>query len=71
MPATDALLTSATRGSRHSKARGKTVLYEQLSMSQAEAYRYAVDVMAEASQTADAQEGTAAFLSKRAPVWQA
>ena len=64
------LLTAATRGSRHSKARGKAVLHEQLSMSQDEAYRYAVQVMAEASQHPDAQEGVAAFLEKRHPRWQ-
>jgi enoyl-CoA hydratase/carnithine racemase len=68
--ATRELLTAATRGSRHGKARGKAVLYEQLSMSQDEAYRYAVQVMAEASQHPDAQEGVAAFLDKRHPIWQ-
>jgi enoyl-CoA hydratase/carnithine racemase len=63
------LLTAATRGSRRSKASGKSALYEQLSMSQDDAYRYAVDVMARDSQTPDAQEGVSAFLGKRPPVW--
>ncbi|MGZ6792054.1 MAG: enoyl-CoA hydratase-related protein [Mycobacteriales bacterium] len=67
--AVSALLTAATRGSRHSKATGKAALYEQLSMPQHDAYAYAVDVMARASQTPDAQEGVRAFLDKRPPVW--
>ena len=68
--ATRALLVAATRGSRLSKASGKRALYDQLSMSQDDAYRYAVVVMAEASQTADGQEVAASFLAKRPPVWQ-
>ncbi len=68
--ATTELLIAATRGSRHSKARGKQVLHEQLAMTQDEAYLYAVQVMAEASQHPDAQEGVAAFLEKRKPQWQ-
>lgn len=68
--ATAELLTAATRGSRHSKATGKFALYEQLSMGQPDAYRYAIEVMAQASQTPDAQEGVAAFLERRPPVWK-
>ncbi|MCU1592686.1 MAG: Enoyl-CoA hydratase/carnithine racemase [Frankiales bacterium] len=68
--ATHQLLTAATRGSRHSKAAGKSALYAQLSMPQDEAYRFAVEAMAQASQSADAQEGVAAFLQKRPPAWQ-
>jgi enoyl-CoA hydratase/carnithine racemase len=67
--ATADLLTRATRGSTMSKAVGKQVLYEQLSMDQRQAYTYAVEVMASTSQTADAQEGMASFLEKRAPKW--
>ncbi len=63
------LLTRATRGSRASKALGKQALYAQTSMGQPDAYRYAVEVMAGASQSTDAQEGIAAFLEKRAPKW--
>ena len=63
------LLSRATRGSRASKALGKTTLYEQLSMPQAEAYRHATRIMAESSQTPDAREGMAAFLNKRLPTW--
>ena len=63
------LLTRATRGSRAAKALGKQAFYAQTSMGQGDAYRYAVEVMAGASQSADAQEGVAAFLEKRAPKW--
>lgn len=63
------LLRRATRGSRASKAIGKTTLYDQLSLGQADAYRLATQVMAETSQTASAREGMAAFLEKRPPRW--
>jgi enoyl-CoA hydratase/carnithine racemase len=63
------LLERATRGSRSSKALGKSALYAQTSMDQDDAYRYAVEVMAMASQTPAAQEGVAAFLEKRKPQW--
>ena len=67
--ATLELLDRATRGSRRSKALGKRALHTQLAMGQADAYRYAVEVMASSSQTPDAQEGIASFLEKRPPVW--
>ncbi len=63
------LLARATRGSRASKALGKTTLYEQMSLGPAEAYRLAGAVMAESSQTEAAREGMAAFLEKRRPDW--
>ncbi len=63
------LLERATRGSAMSKAMGKHTLYEQLGMNQDQAYTYAVEVMAAASQTADGQEGMASFLEKRSPKW--
>ncbi len=59
------LLTRACRGSTLSKAMGKQTLYAQLDLPQDQAYRYAVETMASASQTHDAQEGIAAFLNKR------
>jgi enoyl-CoA hydratase/carnithine racemase len=64
------LLERATRGSAMSKALGKQAFYTQLGMDQAQAYSYAVEVMAASSQTADAQEGMAAFLEKRPPTWR-
>jgi enoyl-CoA hydratase/carnithine racemase len=67
--ATYDLLERASRGSRSSKSLGKSALYAQVSMGQDDAYRYAVEVMAMASQTPSAQEGIASFLEKRKPVW--
>jgi len=69
--ATRELLERATRGSRRSKALGKQAMYAQLGHPEADAYTYAVEVMAAASQTPEAQEGIAAFLDKRAPEWPA
>jgi len=67
--ATRDLLERATRGSAMSKAVGKQAFYAQLGLPQAQAYTYAVEVMAASSQTLDAQEGMAAFLEKRTPTW--
>ena len=61
------LLSRATRGSLASKALGKRAFYAQVGLDQAAAYAYAMDVMARAALTADAQEGIAAFLEKRRP----
>jgi enoyl-CoA hydratase/carnithine racemase len=69
--ATCELLERATRGSRRSKALGKQAMYAQLGHPEADAYTYAVEVMAAASQTPEAQEGIRAFLEKRAPEWPA
>jgi enoyl-CoA hydratase/carnithine racemase len=63
------LLGRATRGSRASKALGKTTLYAQMSLGQDDAYRLAIEVMAASSQTDAAREGMAAFLGKRPAVW--
>jgi enoyl-CoA hydratase/carnithine racemase len=59
------LLKRATRGSALSKGLGKQGFYAQVDLDQPKAYAYAVEVMAGASQTADAQEGMASFLEKR------
>ena len=67
--ATEELLARATRGSAESKGLGKRALHHQLDLSEHDAYAYAVEVMAAASQIPDAQEGVAAFLQKRAPQW--
>ncbi len=63
------LLARATRGSRASRAVGKPALHRQLDLPIDEAYAFATDVMARASQLPDAQEGMAAFVEKRPPVW--
>jgi enoyl-CoA hydratase/carnithine racemase len=61
------LLRRATRGSSLSKGMGKRAFYAQIDLDQPKAYAYAIEVMASASQTADAKEGVAAFLEKRPP----
>jgi enoyl-CoA hydratase/carnithine racemase len=67
--AVDDLLGRAIRGSAASKALGKRAFYAQVDMDQARAYEYATNVMAAAVTTAPAQEGIAAFLGKRPPVF--
>lgn len=68
--ATEDLLSRATRGSRYSKSFGKEILYRQMDLPIDKAYDLAVEAMASASQTQDAQEGMNAFLGKRSPKWQ-
>jgi len=68
--ATRDLLARATRGSRLSKALGKHSFYRQVDMEIGQAYEYATEVMASASQTDDAQEGLRAFREKRKPVFR-
>lgn len=63
------LLQRATRGSAYSKALGKHTFNAQIDLPIEQAYRHAVEVMAAATQTADAQEGIASFLEKRRPKW--
>jgi enoyl-CoA hydratase/carnithine racemase len=65
------LMRRATRGSSLSKALGKRTFYRQIDLSQDLAYEYAIQVMAAAATTPDAQEGIAAFLEKRPPKWPA
>jgi enoyl-CoA hydratase/carnithine racemase len=65
--ATADLIRRASRGSAQSKGIGKQAFYAQIDLDQPKAYAYATEVMAAASQTADAREGVAAFLEKRAP----
>lgn len=61
------LLEAATRGSLISKGIGKQAYYAQMELAQPQAYAYAQEVMAAASQIADAQEGMQAFIGKRKP----
>ena len=67
--AVEDLMARATRGSRASKAWGKSTLYTQLDRPERDAYSIALDAMAAASQTPGAAENIAAFLDKRRPVW--
>ncbi len=59
------LITRATRGSALSKALGKQGFYQQVGLPQDQAYAVAVELMATAAMTPDAQEGMQAFLQKR------
>jgi enoyl-CoA hydratase/carnithine racemase len=61
------LLRCATRGSPLSKGIGKRAFYRQIDLDIEAAYEFASEVMAEASQTEDAQESMRAFLEKRPP----
>jgi enoyl-CoA hydratase/carnithine racemase len=65
--AVDDLMARATRGSFASKSLGKRTFYAQIGLDQTAAYEYAVNVMAAAATTPDAQEGITAFLEKRRP----
>jgi enoyl-CoA hydratase/carnithine racemase len=69
-PATSSLLRRVSRGSSASKAVGKQAFYRQIDLDQAAAYEFAIEVMASESQSPDAQEGIAAFVEKRSPVWR-
>jgi enoyl-CoA hydratase/carnithine racemase len=68
--ATSELLQRVTRGSALSKGIGKRAFYRQIGLNQTEAYDVAIEEMAAATQTCDAQEGFRAFLEKRAPQWE-
>jgi enoyl-CoA hydratase/carnithine racemase len=61
------LVERTTRGGRRSKGLGKQTFHAQVGLGRADAYALAVEVMAAATQTPEAQEGIAAFLEKRAP----
>ena len=60
------LLERVTRGSRKQGSR-QARFYGQIGLDQPEAYAYAIEVMAAASQLPDAQEDMHAFLEKRKP----
>jgi enoyl-CoA hydratase/carnithine racemase len=49
---------------------GKQAFYRQIDLPQHEAYEQMREVMANNAVTRDAQEGMAAFLDKREPVWR-
>ena len=49
---------------------GKAAFYTQIDLDQPTAYAYAKEVMTTNALAADAQEGMAAFLEKRAPCWR-
>ncbi|MGB4808260.1 MAG: hypothetical protein WBP39_02030, partial [Candidatus Phosphoribacter baldrii] len=59
------LVARVTRGSAMGRSIGKRTFYAQVGLDQRQAYDVAVEVMAAAALTDDAQEGIAAFLAKR------
>jgi len=63
------LVARVTRGSASGRGVGKQTFYAQVDLEQRQAYDLAVEVMAAAALTHDAQEGIAAFLGKRRPVF--
>lgn len=63
------LMRRATRGSALSKALGKQTFYEQVGLDQGPAYGVAVEAMASAAMSDDAQEAFRAFLDKRHAVF--
>jgi len=69
--AVDDLLERSCRGSALSKGLGKHAFYAQVDLDTDKAYALAVEVMAAAAVTPDAQEGIAAFLEKRRPKYGA
>ena len=63
------LVAAVARSSPLTVGFGKRAFYEQVDLSQADAYELTRAVMAANAQEDDAQEGITAFLEKRAPVW--
>jgi enoyl-CoA hydratase/carnithine racemase len=59
------LINRATYGSTSSKAMGKQGFYRQIDLPQGQAYTFALETMANASLTPDAQQTMAAFMAKR------
>lgn len=49
---------------------GKQSFCSQVELEEAQAYRYAKEMMSLNAVTQDAQEGIAAFLQKRSPKWK-
>ncbi len=48
---------------------GKAAFYDQLALSESDAYERATEVMTDNATSRDAQEGISAFLQKRRPAW--
>ncbi|GAC56254.1 putative enoyl-CoA hydratase [Gordonia hirsuta DSM 44140 = NBRC 16056] len=63
------LATRIADASSHTLAIGKRAFYEQIDVTEPEAYRLMTQTMAANAVSCDAQEGIGAFLDKRTPVW--
>jgi enoyl-CoA hydratase/carnithine racemase len=68
--ATLALATKIAASSAHTVSIGKRAFYEQIGLADRYAYDRATATMTGNALSADAQEGMAAFLEKRQPVWR-
>ena len=68
--AVEGLVASIARSSSYTVGVGKRAFYAQIDEPEPEAYEHCKRVMTENALAADAQEGMAAFLEKRPPVWR-
>jgi enoyl-CoA hydratase/carnithine racemase len=68
--AVNELVAAIARSSASTVATGKRAFYSQIDQSEPGAYALCRAVMTENALADDAQEGMAAFLAKRAPVWR-
>jgi enoyl-CoA hydratase/carnithine racemase len=66
----DALAARLVKRSRAVLALGKRAFYAQIEMRFDEAYQFTERVIVDNLMMADAEEGIAAFLARRAPVWK-
>ncbi len=66
----DALAARLVKRSRAVLALGKRAFYAQIEMRFDEAYEFTERVIVDNLMMADAEEGIAAFLARRAPVWK-
>jgi enoyl-CoA hydratase/carnithine racemase len=64
------LARKVAEASRMVAGLGKQAFYAQIDLPQAAAYDYAKEVMTVNALAEDAQEGIAAFIERRAPVWK-
>jgi enoyl-CoA hydratase/carnithine racemase len=67
----DALVAQIVRFSPRVIGLGKRAFYDQVERAETDAYALVQPVMAANAANADAQEGIAAFLEKRQPIWPA
>jgi enoyl-CoA hydratase/carnithine racemase len=66
----DALAAQLAKRSRAVLALGKRAFYAQIEMNADNAYAFTEKVIVDNLMMADAEEGIAAFLARRAPVWK-